>query len=137
MTTIAYDGTEISSDSQCDGAYIMTGVKKVEKIGKSYFGTAGRLEDMYAFLDWRRGGEKPKVDEYFESIEIRGKQVYWWGQALVPCKMPYPAAIGSGAQFAMGAMLAGATAKEAVKIASKLDSGTGSRIRSITVRKKC
>lgn len=134
MTTIAYDGISIASDSQVGGAYLDGGNKKVIRAGKSYFGVAGALEDQVAFFAWHRGGEKPKVsDDNFEGIEVRGKSVYWWGSNLVACKIRAPAAIGSGTQFAMGAMLAGATAKEAVKIAAKLDSGTGRSIRSISI----
>lgn len=36
--------------------------------------------------------------------------------------------IGSGSQFAIGAIAAGATLKEAVTIAAKLDSGTGGKV---------
>lgn len=135
MTTIAFDGKNIASDSQCGGAYLDGGVRKVVKIGKSYYGVAGHLESMEQFFQWLRdGGDKPKIEhDSFEGLEVRGKSVYWWGEALVPCKIRAPTAIGSGTQFAMGAMLAGATAKEAVKIAAKLDSGTGQTIRSVTI----
>lgn len=133
MTTIAFDGKNIASDSQVGGSYLDGGIEKVIKAGKSYFGAAGNLDHMVGFFAWQKGGDKPKIDDNFEALEIRGKTTYWWGQALVPCKIKSPAAIGSGAQFAMGAMLAGATAKEAVKIAAKLDSGTGRTIRSVTI----
>lgn len=39
--------------------------------------------------------------------------------------------VGSGSDFALGAMAAGASPAEAVKIASKLDSYTGGRIQSV------
>ncbi len=135
MTTIAYDGVSLASDSQVGGAYLDGGIKKVVKIGKSYFGAAGHLESMTLFFKWlREGGDKPKIDsDSFEGIEVRGKSVYWWGDALTPCRIRAPAAIGSGVQFAMGAMLAGATAKEAVKIAAKLDGGTGRTIKSVKI----
>jgi ATP-dependent protease HslVU (ClpYQ) peptidase subunit len=41
-------------------------------------------------------------------------------------------AIGSGEQFAFGAMKAGATAEEAVRIASECDPWTGGRIQTVT-----
>lgn len=43
------------------------------------------------------------------------------------------AAIGSGAHFALGAMVAGATAIEAVTIASRLDKSSGFGVDSVTV----
>lgn len=43
-------------------------------------------------------------------------------------------AVGSGRKFALGAMAFGATAKEAVKIAKKMDSGTGGKIHVFHLR---
>ncbi len=42
-------------------------------------------------------------------------------------------AFGSGAAFALGAMSAGASAIEAVKIAAKYDAGTGSEVNFVTI----
>lgn len=42
-------------------------------------------------------------------------------------------AFGSGAAFALGAMSAGASAVEAVKIAAKYDAGTGSQVNFVSI----
>lgn len=53
--------------------------------------------------------------------------------SMIPSKFKGPYAIGSGEEYAMGAMLAGCSALEAVKIAAKLDVYTGGPVRTLTV----
>ena len=48
--------------------------------------------------------------------------------------MPKKTAIGSGANFAMGALLAGANSIEAVKIAIKLVPYSGGKVNSVKVK---
>jgi len=46
------------------------------------------------------------------------------------------AAIGNGSSFALAAMTHGATAVEAVRVAMKLDTHSGGRVHSVTLKKK-
>lgn len=43
-------------------------------------------------------------------------------------------ALGSGGNFALGAVLAGKTAKEAVEIAKKLDINSGGKIKTVKIK---
>jgi ATP-dependent protease HslVU (ClpYQ) peptidase subunit len=52
---------------------------------------------------------------------------------MIPSEFRGAYAIGSGSDFAMGAMLAGKTAAESVRIATKLDIYSGGAVRSIAV----
>lgn len=132
MTTIAFDGKTLAGDKMTGGAYIEGNENKVRAIGKSVFGCAGDLENTHLFFKWLRdGGDQPEIKGDFEALEARGKQCWWYGTRLVRCKSTTPSAIGSGCQFAMGAMLAGASSIEAVKIASKLDPGSGKGVRAV------
>lgn len=54
---------------------------------------------------------------------------------MCPIVIREPYAIGSGSDFAMGAMLAGKSAKDAVKIAAKLDCYTGGPIKVLSLDK--
>lgn len=134
MTTIAFDGEHIAADSMLSGAYVDT-AEKIFKISGGYLMMAGSYSEGLIFKKWckDRTKPKPKLDD-FEALEIRGKKVMYYDEGIEPIPLKAPAAIGTGCQFAMGAMLAGATAKEAVKIASKLDEATGGRIKVVKVR---
>jgi len=45
-------------------------------------------------------------------------------------------AVGSGAEYALGALAAGSTPKESVVIASQYDNGTNSDVRKLTIKNK-
>lgn len=53
--------------------------------------------------------------------------------SMIPSEFRGAYAIGSGSDFAMGAMLAGKTAAESVRIATKLDIYSGGAVRTIAV----
>lgn len=132
MTTIAFDGKTMAADKQTSGGYIEGGVTKVRKINGSVYAATGVMEDMQEFFAWiENGGDKPKLGD-FEALEAKGRNCWWYGEKLVRCKTTLPAAAGSGARFAMGAMMAGADAKKAVDISAKLDPHTGCGVKTIS-----
>ena len=136
MTTIAFDGETMAADKQTNGGYIEGGVVKVRKINGSVYAATGGLEETEEFFAWvKDGGDKPPMKD-FEALEAKGKNCWWHGERLMRCKTTIPAAIGSGARFAMGAMMAGADAKTAVNISAKLDPHTGCGIKTINTRRK-
>lgn len=57
--------------------------------------------------------------------------VYWIDKHNEPAEYLLPAAIGSGSEYAIGAMLAGKTPAEAVEIASKRDLTTAGTITAL------
>jgi len=77
--------------------------------------------------------QKPKLTNIQILMVDKTKQIYIADKNLVyipiGCKKW---AIGSGGEFALGAMYAGKTAKEAIKIASQLDVYTGNAIDTLT-----
>ncbi len=138
MTTIATDGKTITSDSRVIGDYIEQGnFPKLFRVGSEIIGICGSYGDGYAYVEWVRNGEKedckPKIQD-FEAIRVSARGVLWVGKNLHPIKSPRIVAIGSGGSYAMGAMLAGASSRQAVAIAKKLDTGTGGKL--VTMRIK-
>jgi hypothetical protein len=63
-------------------------------------------------------------------------QLKYNGDTLSVYNSGYPYAIGSGGDFALGAMLDGASARRAVEIASKLDIHTGFGVDCIQLNKE-
>lgn len=141
MSVIAFDGKWLISDRRAVSHELCAVMNKTFRLAvKSYAGITGGLAQGLAYVDWlRNGGECPKenspecstkivlvtvidladgkqqaaITEY-ESNHVRGIEIEeskW--------------AWGSGREYALGALLHGASAIEAVQIASELSSTCG------------
>lgn len=140
MTTLATDGVTIAADGQVTAGHIIEDLarQKVFKLNDGRaIGMAGTLANFDAFKEWfcDPNAEVPALSEDFEAVVIDGSnRVTVYDDKCRPLSMPVPYAGGSGKEVALGAMLAGATPKEAVKIAIQRDVYSGGRIRTITVK---
>lgn len=97
-------------------------------------GHTGYAYDIRPLAKWLNDGAKleevPKFNaDCFGAIllELDGTLTSL-GHDGRACPSALPAAIGSGEEIAMGAMLAGASAKRAVEIACQLDMRSGGKI---------
>lgn len=75
----------------------------------------------------QRGRKKPVIldSENFEALQLHNGTLYVWGAALRPEVSLRPFhAVGSGAQYALGAMSMGATIEEALAIAAEFEPNT-------------
>lgn len=135
MTTIATDGKTMAGDGQAEACntIICTSRAKVVRLSDgSLFGSAGRGADNIAMAKWLENGcdgKKPGFKR-FSGLHLfpDGRLEYWSEDVDVPTPVDAPCAVGSGMDFAIGAMLHGATPEEAVDIAAKRDPGTGGKI---------
>ncbi len=142
MTTIAIDGKYIACDGQVTSRNVIEPGRH-EKIFQDEDGTiyafSGCLPMFSAWVEWWKAGKNPKElpvakDDYASMAFWVFKGGELWeiiNEAPYPLKINMPSAIGSGREFALGAMFAGKSAKEAVEISSKLDTGTGGEIKVI------
>lgn len=150
MTTITYRNRKISSDGQVSfGSRIdTTTLKKVRKINGCLVGGAGRLASVLQFFDWFQEwsdaqqvqGDAPHVkvfvpegidDEDFNGLVVFADEVvfmYEGGKKSYQLTGQDYYAIGSGSDFALAAMDAGATAEEAVAVAILRDVYSGGQI---------
>ena len=131
MTTIAYCGKYLASDTQAQSSYIRVGEtqKIFKKNGKIYAG-CGNYSSIKSFVEKKT--ELGEDDVVFEIDPNTGK-------CIEHCKAGWylsipPVSIGSGCEIAMGAMMAGADAKKAVSIAIKLDTCSGGKVKSVKVK---
>lgn len=133
MTTIATDGKSMAGDTLTSaGGYVVRYSPKVHR-GKDgrIFGCCGPSVDAAKFQAWMADPavEQPKLSDDFMAIILnQDGTVDWIDCALVPIRTMVPAAIGSGCDHAIGAMLAGANPAQAVGIAGQRDTGTGGTI---------
>lgn len=133
MTTIAVKDGVIAADSLVSAGGVKLGERsKIIKHNATILATAGEMQYAEVVSDWVRGGMKerrPHVGETFVAILIKQGRVFFMDTNLCPYEIEAPFhAIGSGREFALGAMAAGASAEQAVAIAAQLDTNTGGDI---------
>ena len=146
MTTIAMKDGVIAYDSrvtQGDRVLDDNFNKRRTKDGVQFF-IAGNMTDDEAVMDGYFSGidviEDLDGNPNADFLIVDGTDIYYgrvcqeafWKMKLTN-STPY--AIGSGSSYALGAMAAGATAKEAVQIATR-DVFTGGKIRIYKINKK-
>lgn len=137
MTTIAFDGKTLATDSRtCTGSDTIVGerTKKLFKVGGWWLAFSGNSQNCAAALQWFKAGmpeDKPKLENNFSVLTWNGHRLIRYECGLVPMPQNVKiAASGSGIDIALGAMAAGATAAEAVRIASRFDPFTNNRVQA-------
>lgn len=149
MTTIAYRSGLLAFDSLVSDDSCKIGfIEKARVLTNCMVAGAGNVEDIAAFLDWfeRHGGSMEHRTKYFPEntagslsglIIYRDGSIYMCDEKLYPYKVNTKfAAIGTGSNVALGAMLMGASAAKAVEIAAQIDTHTGGEIKVLTLVKK-
>lgn len=142
MTTIACDGRQMAADGQVtDDENIITEIDdvKVERLKDGSIialaGAAHARPALRAFLE----GKAAAVEACGQWDALRlmpnGSGLYYSDKhPTFGIRATWPAALGSGSKLAMGAMLAGASAKKAVEIACQRDIGSSGKITVLSIR---
>ncbi len=147
MTTAAFDGICLAADRQRNAPNGKTAVSKIRlNVGKyAAFTAAGQEWAIEEVADWLSKGAKPSKRPTFDGDDavhclmvgkdgnayaITGKRPTIW-----PILDKY-AAIGSGGDYALGAMAAGKNSIEAVEIASMFCRNTGLGVDTWTPKRK-
>jgi len=141
MTTICTDGVVVAADSQRTHSFIVQGnVEKLQSLKDgSVIGLAGDCECYKKAINYlNNGGDKPEFkDAEFSALILNRKgKVFYVDERLEVIEERSPFSVGSGAKFAMGALLVGAPLRQAVKAAIKLDAYSGGKVRTMTPMKR-
>lgn len=95
-------------------------------------GGAGNSFDVRAWIDWLnddKKGDCPIDSDRFVGLILNlDGSVLWVDYKGREALSPVPCAVGSGQDYALGAMEAGATPEQAIAIACKRDCYSGGRI---------
>lgn len=140
MTTIIADcrtGTMVS-DSKVTAGTVWFPAKKVVRHKDELIGLAGEANKEEAWLNWYTNGRKGKApnDEDLAVLILRKTGLFYVDVDSTEIQvMREFHAIGSGAPAAMGALLAGKTAEEAVAIAILVDPDSGGDIQLFSLTK--
>ena len=150
MTTLAYKSGILAADTKVsDDSDYVANATKIRKMQGHLIGASGDMDVMHWFLtnfkpDLLTGKLQLKSAGILKEgsldaiiVDPEGKLYHYSDRLLVtPITAFNYYACGSGSPFALGAMFAGATAKEAVKAAMKHDAHTGGRLMSIKLDRK-
>jgi ATP-dependent protease HslVU (ClpYQ) peptidase subunit len=142
MTTIATDGKSMAGDGLVTGteAICSKSFRKVRRLPDGRLvgvaGSAFQIEPFFAWLE--SGGEPPKLaDDNFEALVLRPDGTcLCYDSECRSITEDLPTAIGSGRNFAIGALDAGLTAESAVQIACARDCRSGGLITVIHLEHK-
>lgn len=143
MTTIAWDGQSLASDSLCVNGHIASATMR--KIGRGpggeLAGAAGDAGFNRQFIAWVESGRhgpspEPKLDKNdctdFGFVVLTDGNIELHENAGVSIVRAPFYACGSGRDVALGAMAHGATAEQAVQAAISLDIYSGGEITVLT-----
>ncbi len=134
MTTIAWDSKILAADKRvCWGTTPCETVKIFRRADGALYGASGEKKNTTRFLRWCADGcnedVKPTLDESFSGILIENGQCFQFDKDLIKYHINKPFwAIGSGTDYALGAMAAGKDAIQAVEIAITLDVHSGNGV---------
>lgn len=147
MTTIALNATHIAADGRSTWSEL--GVQphihrddRVKLIANNGFiyAVAGESAIREALISWHQEGAVPATvpscgkSWAFLVVNTAGATLYD-DRSAFPCALRLPFAMGTGESFALGAMDAGASPEEAVRIAAAHDPFTGGKIISWDIAK--
>lgn len=144
MTVIAWDGKILAADKQSTyGDAARTGTKLFKITDSEIVAFCGGAAMSLKILEWYKNGENKDTwpqemqdsDDWSQMIVVNNKNIYWYDRLPYQLKLEDPfMAWGRGMEFAIGAMAMGATAIQAVEIASKYCEGCGMGIDYAEVR---
>lgn len=147
MTTIACNKESLYGDLQMtNGTYKFKSNGKVFRFKAGdywqvgfivgFAGTANGMFDVKEFFA-NPNGPRPRVKDISGLVLTEGGDIFRFDHYLKwhSVDVPY-CAIGSGQDFAMGAMALGASPKEAVKIAMKHDIYTGMGVKGYAIHQR-
>ena len=144
MTVIAWDGLILAADKQAtygDHRKMSTKIFCVDN--GSVIAVCGAVAKGLKIVEWFKSGCKrddwpdtiQESDGWAQLIVASTDGVYWYDRLPYPIPLEQPfMAWGNGDEFAMGALAMGATAIEAVEIASKYCEGCGMGVDYFKVR---
>lgn len=131
MTTIAWDGHSLVGDklrTVNNAPFPVTKIFTVDENEEQFlYGCAGHSGQCIAFRQWKERRDEAPAFDCLEVLCVKQDRSVWVAdEKLRWIEVPRNRwAIGSGGRVAIGAMAAGATAQQAVRIASDYDNDTG------------
>jgi len=133
LTVCAWDGQSVCADSGgCFGNNKdLHPTNKILKRKGVVYAVAGSYAVSIEAVNYLAGGPKPHGKLDFNILQFKDGKCYLYADSFLCDEIKPPFAIGSGGDIALGAMLAGADAYQACKIARKVDKNSFGRIKRV------
>lgn len=140
MTIICFDGNTLAADKRAGSGNTFVTVTKIFKIKKNLVGIAGDYSYARLMLEWFRAGAKieaypeSKDDNIMASMLVidKDKTIWLYEDGPHPFKVEDGhCAIGCGEEAGRVAMACGLSARDAVLMASRFNSGCGNGVDEI------
>lgn len=140
MTSIAFDGKTLASDSQVTSGGTRAGTLqkvyhlKKSRVGECLVGFAGEASKLIGFLQYLEKLRKEPPSGTYDAVVIvkENSTIRGYDDGEEYVLLTAPVAIGSGGDFALAALHMGYSAVEAVRLAIKLDIYSGGDIQSVS-----
>lgn len=137
MTTIAANQKGMCGDTFVYNTATGYYTQKIVRVGDSLVGCAGPSELCQKFITWRIRGSKDPVwglNTPFEALILDKTGMYVYTTCTTPDRVKTPFfAIGSGRQYALGALACGASLRDAVTAACRFDPYSKQPLESYTL----
>lgn len=131
---------EMASDLQATHGDLKYTARKIYPIGRSLVGAAGTVTAICQFIRWMESGAKKKTRPTFEkkaqlsAMVLNKAGIFMYDTSLEPDEIEDDfVAVGTGSAAALGAMYAGATVSQAVRIVCTLDPNCGRGVEVYTL----
>ena len=143
MTTIAWDGKTVAADTLTVCGFQRNGKPAQKLFPRTLSGKVYAMSGLFGWaapwIAWHEAGADPALAPATPNQEQRGSFIVFDKGRCFYCAtdFPYlveagaPDAWGTGQEYAIGAMRAGASAVQAVRIAADVDIHTGGDIQEI------
>jgi len=144
MTTIAWTGDEVAADTLGTVSDLIqqSPTEKLIKHKGVIYCLTGDFAQCLAVVDWLKcGADLSAVPEFldepgFDILVIKDSATgHIFANSFHPYPVSPPVTLGTGHQIALGAIMAGATAHQAVEHACRVDVNSGPPIMKMKVRK--
>lgn len=131
MTTIVASLQAMAADSRVSGGP-MFDTTKIRRIGGSLYGGCGTLSQILKMFAWFENPDMVpnwKTTPDFSILQLSPDGLFVWESEMIAIRIDTPFySIGSGSEYAMGALACGANLQQAIQVASNFDPGTNDRI---------
>ena len=144
MTIIVWDGQTLAADKQATNGGLKRTTTKIFRVDNHLVGISGDLDYAQAMIEWMRNGKTPETfpkhqedDNKFVGVMVitPDRKIYKYERTTTPIDYTENAVLclGSGRDFAYGALAMGADACRAVSIACDFDINCGMGIDKLTL----
>jgi 20S proteasome alpha/beta subunit len=143
MTTIVWDGKTLAADRQANAVGMRRLVTKIFKIDRNLVAVSGDYDLAQDMIKWMQDGGEPKTFPETQKDIDKMVNVLWLPSPdkiftfeRSPNPLDFSAnkviCMGSGRDFAYGALEMGADAVKAVEVAIKYDTNSGMGVDTLT-----